>query len=147
MAVSADSMMASAPSKIAVATSVTSARVGRTCVHHRLQHLGRHDHRHLRAARLADDVLLDHGHLLERHLDPEVAARHHHRVHQRQDAGQVGDDLRALELGDDRQVGALARARNFRTSWMSAAERTNETATIVHAVRDAEAQVVAVLRR
>ena len=32
MAVSAESMMASAPSKIAVATSETSARVGRTCV-------------------------------------------------------------------------------------------------------------------
>ena len=32
MAVSAESMIASAPSKMAVATSLTSARVGRECV-------------------------------------------------------------------------------------------------------------------
>jgi hypothetical protein len=72
---------------------------------HRLQHLGRDDHRHLRAAGLADDLLLDVRHVLERHVDAEVAARDHHRVDLGQDARQVVDDLVPLELGDDGQVG------------------------------------------
>ena len=44
------SMIASAPSKIAVETSETSARVGPEVRDHRLEHLRRDDHRHLRAA-------------------------------------------------------------------------------------------------
>ena len=75
---SADSITASAPSKIAVATSDTSARVGTgavimlssICVATTTGLPAR------RAARVM--LLLDAGHLLQRHLDAEIAARHHH---------------------------------------------------------------------
>ena len=45
-----------------------------------------------------------------------------------EDAGQVGHDLRALELGHDGHVGAVL-AEELPDLGMSAAERTNETAT------------------
>ena len=48
-AVSPDSMIASTPSSTAWAASLTSARVGRGCGPHRVEHLGRHDHRQRRA--------------------------------------------------------------------------------------------------
>ena len=77
---SADSITASAPSKIAVATSETSARVGTgeviidssICVATTTGLPARAaDARHL---------LLHAGHFFQRHFDAEVAARHHQRV-------------------------------------------------------------------
>ena len=47
---------------------------------HRFQHLGRDHHRLAGAPRAARHLLLDARHLLQRHLDAEVAARHHHGV-------------------------------------------------------------------
>ena len=48
-------------------------------------------------------ALLDERHLLERQLDPEVAARHHHAVEGLDDLGEVVDRLGLLDLGDDGQ--------------------------------------------
>src|SRR5580692_4338718 len=93
---SADSMTASAPSKMAVATSDTSARVGTGLV--------------IIAssiwvatttglpARRARHLLLHAGHFLERHLDAKIAARHHQGVGQVQDLVQPVHRLRLLDL-------------------------------------------------
>ena len=107
VAVSAESMIASAPSKIAVATSLTSARVGRewVTIDSSIWVATMTGTLASRAWRITSFWMI--GHVLERHLDAEVAARHHDRVDQRQDARQVGHDLGPLELGDDRDVGAL----------------------------------------
>ncbi len=77
---SADSMTASAPSNTAVATSETSARVGTGARDHAFQHLRRDDDRLTGGAGLARDLLLQAGHLLDRHLDAEIAARNHEAV-------------------------------------------------------------------
>ena len=73
-------MIASTPWSTAVAASLTSARVGRgsaridssTCV---ARITGRPS-----GAGARDDRLLNARDLLERHLQPEIAARHHHAV-------------------------------------------------------------------
>ena len=108
-AVSPDSMIASAPPSTAPAASLTSARVGRgssridssTCV---ATMTGTP-----RAARRAQHLLLDARHVLERHLEAEVAARHHHRVGGVEDLVEPVDRLGAFELGDDRHVGHAVR--------------------------------------
>ena len=69
-------------------------------VDHRLQHLGGGDHRLAVQARLADDLLLDQGHFLERELHPEIAARHHDGVRRVQDAAQILERGVLLDLGD-----------------------------------------------
>ena len=66
---------------------------GRGRMHHRLQHLGRHDHRLAGVAAGAHDRLLRDRHFLRRHFDAEVAPRHHHGV------GRGGDLLDAVERG------------------------------------------------
>ena len=124
IAVSWESIRASVPSRIALATSVTSARVGRgektidssICV---AVITGRAS-----AAREGDDPLLHERDLLDLQLDPEVPAGHHHAV------GRVGDRLRALhraallDLGDQR-VSVCSR-----TSLTSSGLRTKESATM-----------------
>ena len=113
---------------------------------HRLQHLGRDDHRDLRAAGLTDDLLLDVRHVLDRHVDAEVAARDHDRVHLAQDARKVVDDLVALELGDDRQVGALLTQE--RTHLVDVGGRAHERhGDVIDTLAEPEAQVLAILRR
>ena len=104
--VSPDSITASAPSMTAFATSEASARVGREWRDHRLEHLGRDDHRLGVVAADLDGPLLHHRHLLERHLDAEVAAGHHHAVEGEHDLLEPLDGLRLLDLGDHRAADA-----------------------------------------
>ena len=110
IAVSPDSMMASAPSSTAFATSLASARVGlgariidsSICV---ATTTGRP------AARAgAHQVLLQQRDLLHRQLDPEVAPRHHQRVGRPRGSVDPLDRRLRLDLRDDRH-GALPHQR------------------------------------
>src|SRR5258705_1787860 len=112
---------------------------------HRLQHLSRDDHRHLRAAGLADDLLLDVGHVLKRYVHAEVAARDHDRIDLAQDARKIGDDLVTLELGDDRQIGGFGAQE--RSDLVDVLGRAHERdGYVVDPVAEPESQVVAILR-
>ena len=101
-------MTASVPSRIALATSATSARVGRDevtiessiCV-------AVIDGRAMRAGQ-GEQALLDHRHLLDGHLDAQVAARDHHAVGDLEDLLGALDALRLLDLGDERHARVLA---------------------------------------
>ena len=96
---SADSMTASAPSKIAVATSDTSARVG-TGLEIIDSSIWVATTTGLPArARGAGELLLDARHLLQRHFDAEIAARHHDRVGDVHDLVEPVHRLRLLDLG------------------------------------------------
>ena len=85
MADSPDSITASVPSRMALATSVASARVGMRlvtidssiCVAVMTGLPGE--------VRPRDQGLLGDGDALDGHLDAEVAARHHHAVGRRED--------------------------------------------------------------
>ena len=99
-------MIASAPSKTAVATSETSARVGTARLDHRFEHLRRDHHRLAGAAGGAGDALLDAGDPLERQLDAEIAARHHQRIGEVDDRVEPLDRLRLLDLGHHRGAAA-----------------------------------------
>ena len=89
-AVSPDSMIASTASSTALAASLTSARVGRGSLRHRVEHLRRDDHRLAAARAPTRDFLLHARHALERHLEAEVAARDHHAVAVVEDGVEVG---------------------------------------------------------
>ena len=111
---------------------------------HGLQHLGGHDHRHLRGAGLADDFLLDVRHFLEGHVHPEIAARDHDGVDHGEDAGQVADDFLALELGHDGNIGADVVQEA--TDVADVGGRPDEgDGDEVDAVLDAEPQIFAIL--
>jgi hypothetical protein len=64
------------------------------------------DHRLAGRAGGAQDPPLDARHPLGRHLDPEVAARDHHRVRAGHDLLEPPDRRRLLELGHDRRPAA-----------------------------------------
>jgi hypothetical protein len=70
-------------------------------VHHRLQHLRRHDDGTLVDARKAEDLLLDDWHALGREFDAEVAAGDHDCVGRSDDALEVVDGRRRFDLRDD----------------------------------------------
>ena len=70
-------------------------------VDHRLQHLRRRDDRGALLDAVADDPLLQVRDVLERAVDAEVAAGHHHGVGGRGDAGEVAERRGRLDLGDD----------------------------------------------
>ena len=74
---------------------------------HRFEHLGRDHDRLAGAARRARHLLLHARHLFERHLDAEVAARHHQRIGEIEDLVEPMHRLRLLDLGHD--GGAAAR--------------------------------------
>ena len=94
------------PSNTALATSLTSARVGdgasiidsSICV---AVITGQAD-----LDAVADDPLLQVRHVLQRAVDAEVAAGDHHRVGGLGDRGQLGERRAGLDLGDD--AGPLA---------------------------------------
>ena len=73
-------------------------------VDHRLEHLRRRDHGPAGIAAGADDELLDEGDVGGADLDPQVAARHHHRIADGDDVVEVLDRLGLLDLGDDPRV-------------------------------------------
>ena len=139
MAVSSLSMTASVPSRIALATSVASARVGSG-----LSTIERSIWVAVMtgfAARFASAIssLLHDRHALDRDLDAEVAARDHDAVGGGDDLVDARHRLGLLDLRDHRHArGAHRRAR-------SAARRTKESATRSTPVLDAEAQVAASL--
>ena len=118
-AVSPASMIASTPSSTAFAASLTSARVGRastvidssTCVATITGIAAR--------ARAAGDFLLRPRHALERHLESEISARHHHRVAGVENLVEVVERQRPLQLGDRSArrrapASAMIRARPLR---------------------------------
>ena len=80
MAVSPESIKALVPSRTAVATSATSARVGLAVVAHRLEHPCGGDHRPPVADSGPNDLLLEVGNLLDRQVDAQVAPGDHHRI-------------------------------------------------------------------
>ena len=103
---SADSMIASAPSKIAVATSETSARVG-TGLAIIDSSIWVATTTGLPARRRrAGELLLDARHLLQRHLHAEVAARHHDRVGDVHDVVEPVHRRGLLDLGHHRGAAA-----------------------------------------
>ena len=81
-ALSADSITASAPSKTAVATSETSARVGTGAVIIDSSICVATTTGFPATRRRAGHLLLNAGHLFERHFHAKIAARHHQRIGQ-----------------------------------------------------------------
>ena len=96
-------------------------------VDHRLEHLGGRDRRLGPPARECEQPLLDERHLLDRQLDPEVAAGDHDAVRRVDDLLAVGGRLRLLDLRYQRHLRA-ALARCSRTGSRSSRRRTNESA-------------------
>jgi hypothetical protein len=74
-------------------------------VDHRIEHLGRGDHRRACAVAASDDPLLDHGDVLQWALDAEVAAGDHDAVGRLDDPVQVRHRAGALDFRDNRDVG------------------------------------------
>ena len=107
LAVSAESMTASVPSKMALATSLASARVGRgfsiidssicVAVMTGLRQAGG----------AANDVLLNDRNFFGRHFDAEIAARDHDAVGGFENFFQMIDGLRLFELGDHGDIAAV----------------------------------------
>ena len=95
---------ASARSKIALATSLASARVGRGAVVIESSICVATTTGLPAAARLGDDAALQDGHLLRRRLDAEIAARDHDRVGAAMIGVEIRDRLVLLDLGDDGHV-------------------------------------------
>ncbi len=112
MAVSPESMQASPPSRIALATSVTSARVGPARVLHAVEHLRGHDHRLLVLVAHGDDGLLHDRHLGHVDFHAQVAAGHHDAVGRRDDLFQLVEGFLLFDLGDHFGPRA-ARAQQF----------------------------------
>ena len=94
------------PSITALATSFTSARVGKGRAGHRLEHLRRGDHGFPGHVAEADDLLLDERHPARGNLNAEVAAGDHHCVGNRDDAGEVVERDRSLDLRHEVRPGA-----------------------------------------
>ena len=83
---------------MAVATSLTSARVGVGDVIIDFEHLRRDHDRLSELTGRRDDLVLKRRHLLRRQLDSEIAARDHHRVRKGDDVVQTIDRRRFLDL-------------------------------------------------
>ncbi len=94
-----------------MATSETSALVGQGREDHRFEHLGGDHHRLAGVARGPGDLLLQARDLLHRHLDAEIAARHHDGVGEIDDLLEVIERRRLLDLGHDRRAAAGKLAR------------------------------------
>ena len=103
---SADSITASAPSKMAVATSDTSARVGTGLVIIDSSIWVATTTGLPARARRAGHLLLQAGNLLHRQFDAEVAARHHQGVGDVENPGEVLDRLGLFHLRHHRGAAA-----------------------------------------
>src|SRR5882762_8395045 len=109
VAVSADSITASVPSSTALATSLTSARVGcgETIMLSSIwvATIARGD---LGVEMPLDGRLLDQRHALERHLHAQVPAGDHHPFGKLRDLVDPIDGLRLLQLGDHGRGGRVS---------------------------------------
>ena len=145
-AVSPESMTAEVPSRIALATSLASARVGSGLRDHRLEHLRRRDRRLPVLERAEDDPLLDERHGRGADLDAEVAARDHDRVGGADDRVQLVERLGLLDLGDDvgLRVGGVQELAQPAAVGGRAHERERD---VVDAERERELEVGEVLLR
>ena len=123
-------------------------RVGHVCdlgarrprrADHRVEHLGRRDRRPRVLAAEPQQPLLDHRHLLDRQLDPEVSARDHDAVGDADDVLGARDRLRLLDLRDQRDPRVLADVEDV----LGAADEAQRHE--VDADLDAGAQVLEVL--
>ena len=74
---------------------------GRGRMDHGIEHLGRHDYRRAGQTASPDDPLLQARHLLGRHLDAEISARHHDGIGKLDDIVETGHRHRFLQLGHD----------------------------------------------
>ena len=110
-------------------------------VDHGVQHLGSHHHRLAGGAAGADDPLLQAGHVFGRHLDPQIAARYHHGVGQRDDLVQALDRRRLLQLGQD--GGAVGHQRACLGHVLGALDKGKSDP--IHSQTKAEVEVAAVL--
>ena len=81
------------------------ARRYRAC-DHQFQHLRGDDHRLAGLPAGARHFLLHAGHFFQRHLDAEVAARHHQGIGEVEDFGEPRHRLRLLDLGHHRGAAA-----------------------------------------
>src|ERR1700724_2890030 len=88
LAVSADNITASVPSKTALATSLASGRVG--------------------GGVSADDMLLNHRNFLRRNFHAQITARHHDAVRDFKDFLEMVNGLRFFKLCDHRDVAGVA---------------------------------------
>ena len=145
-AVSPESMIASTPS---------STRVGRVAHFgagwpglgcHRLEHLRRQDHRHAAPPRARGDFLLRPRHALERHLEAEIAARHHHRLAGLENLVQALHRPRPLELRHERDVRDAGLHRDFPRPLQVVGRLHEAHGDEIDAERQAEAQVIGILR-
>ena len=93
----------------------------------------------------ARDVLLHPRHHLQRQLEPEVAARHHHRVADAQDLVERRDRLRTFQLGDQRHVGSACVAQRRPCLAQVAGAQHEAHRHEIDAGTDAERQVGLVL--
>jgi hypothetical protein len=83
-------------------------RTGRAgVVDHRVEHLGRHDHRFGVALRQFDRALLDDGDLFQWHFDAEVSAGDHDAVECGDDVVDVLHGLGFFDFGDDGEPAAF----------------------------------------
>ena len=122
-------MIAEVPSRIALATSDASARVGSgewiidssICVAVITGFPYSSD--------AHDDPLLQERHLGGADLHAEVAARDHHAVRLGEDLVERRDRLRLLDLRDHPRVRAARLDQRAQSAVTSDAERTNESAT------------------
>ena len=104
MAVSPDSMIASAPISTEPAASATSARVGRNSVRIDSSTCVATMTGTPRSRARPQHFFLHVRHLFERQLEAEVTARHHHRIGRLDNLGQPCDRFGPLQLRDDRHM-------------------------------------------
>ena len=113
-------------------------------MHHALEHLGRRDHRLARQVALADDMLLDQGHLLRVDFDAEVAARHHDAVGNLENLVKGRHGLRLLDLGNhpDRRLALAEQLLELHDVRRRAHERERQ---VVEFLGDAEIEIEQIL--
>jgi hypothetical protein len=79
---------------------------GQPAGHHGFEHLRGRDDRLARQAGLGDQLLLQDGHLFDRHFHAEVAAGHHDAVRRLENFVKAQEGVRAFDLGDDEGLSA-----------------------------------------
>ena len=159
-AVSPDNMTQSAPSSTALATSLTSARVGRglyctkvgeqlkkgiiKTYRHGFQHLGGTDDRLANHIALRDHHLLGKEDLASRDLNTQITTRNHHTIRGFQDLVKVRNALLVLNLHDDLDISAV-RAEDFTDVEHILCAPDKRREDHVDSILDAEQQVGLVL--